>query len=303
VIDIPEVIRRQAVAVGADDWLANLDNVVAELASSWNITVGTTFPNATEAYVAEAVTDSGELLVLKIHIPREGGFAQSEITALRIADGDGCALLVDHDVTLGALLLERLGPSLHDLALPIDRRHEILCGVAKRMWRPAPDCGLPNGRQKVRAQMESIRSTWEELNHPAANEQLTTRSSAARGALPPTTTKEPSSFTEIFTNGTPFRPRIDSSWSILTVEWPKPSLIWVSLCEKTLSNSLKTIPRIVHDSFPRVAVSIWKRFGNGERYNGFGTVFCVARMIYNLPGDKCSMLPKYALNEILDRLH
>lgn len=171
-IDIPEVMRRQAVAVGADDWLANLDNVVAELASSWNITVGTTFPNATEAYVAEAVRDSGELLVLKIHIPREGGFAQSEITTLRIADGDGCALLVDHDVTLGALLLERLGPSLHDLALPIDRRHEILCGVAKRMWRPAPDCGLPNGRQKVRAQMESIRSTWEELNHPCSERAI-----------------------------------------------------------------------------------------------------------------------------------
>jgi len=146
VIEIPEVVRHQAVNVGADDWLANLNDIVAELATSWSIIVGATFPDATEAYVAEAVRDDGELLVLKIHIPREGGFAQSEITTLRLANGDSCVLLVDYDVTLGALLLERLGPSLRDLALPIDRRHEILCCVAERMWRPAPDCGLPNGR-------------------------------------------------------------------------------------------------------------------------------------------------------------
>jgi len=168
VIDIPEVVRRQAVAVGADDWLANLGDVVADLASRWNLTVGTTFPDATEAYVAEAVRDDGELLVLKIHIPREGGFAQSEVTTLNLANGDGCVRLVDCDVTLGALLLERLGPSLRDLALPIDLRHEILCGVAERMWRPAPDCGLSNGRQKAMAQMESIRSLWEELDHPCS---------------------------------------------------------------------------------------------------------------------------------------
>jgi streptomycin 6-kinase len=167
-IDIPDVVRDQAVAVGADDWLANLSDIVAELATSWNITVGTTFPDATEAYVAEALRDDGELLVLKIHIPREGVFAQSEITTLKLANGDGCVLLVDYDVALGALLLERLGPSLHDLALPIDRRHEILCGVAERMWRPAPDCALPNGRQKATAQMESIRTLWEELDHPCS---------------------------------------------------------------------------------------------------------------------------------------
>ncbi|HUZ40168.1 MAG TPA: hypothetical protein VMU68_02085, partial [Acidimicrobiales bacterium] len=88
--EIPEVVRHQAVNVGADDWLASLSDIVSQLSTSWNITVGTTYPDATEAYVAEAVRDNGELFVLKIHIPREGGFAQSEITTLRIANGDGC---------------------------------------------------------------------------------------------------------------------------------------------------------------------------------------------------------------------
>ena len=104
VFEIPVVIRHQAVKVGADDWLASLSDIVSELATRWNISVGTTFPDSAEAYVAEAFRDDGELLVLKIRIPREGGFAQSEITTLRLANGDGCALLVDHDVTLGALL-------------------------------------------------------------------------------------------------------------------------------------------------------------------------------------------------------
>jgi hypothetical protein len=62
VIEIPEVVRHQAVNVGADDWLANLNDIVAELATSWNITVEATFPDATEAYVAEAVKGDGELL-------------------------------------------------------------------------------------------------------------------------------------------------------------------------------------------------------------------------------------------------
>ena len=78
VIEIPEIVRHQAVNVGADDWLASLSDIVSELATGWNITVGTTFPDATEAYVAQAVRDDGELLVLKIHIPREGGFVLHE---------------------------------------------------------------------------------------------------------------------------------------------------------------------------------------------------------------------------------
>ena len=142
VIEIPGVVRRKAFNVGAGDWLENLDDVVAELATRWNITVGATFPDATEAFVAEAMRNNGESLVLKIHIPREGDFAQSEITTLQLANGDGCVPLLEHDVKFGALLLERLGPSLHDLDLPIERRHEILCGVAERMWRPVPECGL-----------------------------------------------------------------------------------------------------------------------------------------------------------------
>jgi len=43
--------------LGAHDWLASLSDIVSELATRWNIIIGTTFPDATEAYVPEAVRD------------------------------------------------------------------------------------------------------------------------------------------------------------------------------------------------------------------------------------------------------
>ena len=68
----------------------------------------------------------------------------------------------------GALLLERLGRSLHELALPIGRRHEILCSMASRVWCRAPDCGLPTGAMKGRWLVEFITATWEDLGRPSS---------------------------------------------------------------------------------------------------------------------------------------
>ncbi len=96
----------------------------------------------------EATFDDGEPAVLKLLVPRDGNAASNEITVLRLADGAGCVRLLRHDAARSALLLERLGRSLYELALPIGLRQEILCSVAQRVWRPAPDCGLPTGAQK-----------------------------------------------------------------------------------------------------------------------------------------------------------
>jgi streptomycin 6-kinase len=106
--------------------------------------------------------------VLKVVIPRDTDAARNEITALRLADGDGCAQLLRADAGLGALLVERLGASLYDLALPIEQRHEILCATASRIWRPAQGCGLPTGAEKGRWLVEFITATWADLDHPCS---------------------------------------------------------------------------------------------------------------------------------------
>jgi streptomycin 6-kinase len=168
VIQVPEVVRQKAFAVGADVWLDDLPLLVATLEQEWGIAVGAAYSDSTEAFVAEAICEDGTPAVLKLLVPRSGDAAENEIKVLRLTDGDGCVRLLRDEAARGALLLERLGRSLYQLGLPIRRRHEILCATATRVWRPAPDCGLPTGAAKGRWLADFITATWKELDHPCS---------------------------------------------------------------------------------------------------------------------------------------
>lgn len=165
-IDVDAVVRNKALAAGASSWLDELSALVADIERDWSLVVGRQIPGGTEAFVAEARLDDGSAAVLKLLIPRGGDAGQNEIAALRLADGDGCARLLRDDVSRDALLLERLGRPLHELALPLRRRHEILCAAAGRVWRPAPGCGLPTGADKGRWLAGFIESMWVALDRP-----------------------------------------------------------------------------------------------------------------------------------------
>ena len=167
-IAVPAVVRNKAHAVGATAWLDALPSLVAALEAEWSLRVGHPFGDATEAFVAPAVLADGTQAVLKLLVPRSSDVARHEITVLRLADGAGCAGLLRADEGRGALLLERLGRSLHELALPIGRRHEILCQAAERVWRSAPDCGLPTGATKGRWLIAFITRVWESLDRPCS---------------------------------------------------------------------------------------------------------------------------------------
>jgi streptomycin 6-kinase len=168
VLEVPALVRNKAVATGAEHWLETLPALVSGLERDWSITVGRIFADASEALVAEVKRADGTPAVLKAILPWDGDAARNEITVLRLADGDGCARMLRSDEARGALLLERLGPSLHDLALPIGERHEILWSTAARVWRPAPDCGLPTGADKGRYLIDFVTTTWAELDHPCS---------------------------------------------------------------------------------------------------------------------------------------
>ena len=166
VLAVPETVRRKAELAGAGDWLERLPALIADLERDWSISVGQPFTDSTEAFVAEAVTAAGAPVVLKLVIPRAGNLAAHEITALRLADGHGCARLLHGEIARGALLLERLGRPMHEFRLPLRRRHEILCDLAVQIWRPAPSSGLPTGAEKGRWLCEFIVEKWEALAHP-----------------------------------------------------------------------------------------------------------------------------------------
>jgi streptomycin 6-kinase len=172
VIQVPDVVRQKALAVGADAWLDDLPLLVAELEQEWGIAVGAAYGDSTEAYVAKANCEDGTPAVLKLLVPRSSDAAGNEITVLRLTDGEGCARLLRDDVVRGALLLERLGRPLYQVGVALCRRHEILCSTARRVWRPAPDCALPTGAEKGRWLADFITSAWEELDHPCSERAI-----------------------------------------------------------------------------------------------------------------------------------
>jgi streptomycin 6-kinase len=165
-IAVPDMVRRKALAAGAGRWLAELPALVADLEREWSITVGRAYSGGTEAFVAEATLDDGTPAVLKLSVPRPDDVARNEIIALRLAGGEGCVELLRADESREALLLERLGTPMAQLSLPIERRHEILCAVASRMWRPALGCGLPTGADRGRWLIAYVTAAWEQLDRP-----------------------------------------------------------------------------------------------------------------------------------------
>jgi streptomycin 6-kinase len=166
-VELPEVVRNRALAEGHADWVDDLIDIVRTLERDWSIQVGRTYNEGTEAFVADATMADGTPAVLKVLVPRrDGGFDDHESTVLRLADGDGCPLLYRDDPARGALLMERLGPSMFALGLPYEQRRPLLCDAASTIWRPAGDVDLPTGAEKAAWLSEFIAATWSELDEP-----------------------------------------------------------------------------------------------------------------------------------------
>jgi streptomycin 6-kinase len=179
-VAIPPVVREKALAVGAGGWLDALPELIRSIEADWQIMVGRPYRDATEALVAEATCSDGTPAVLKLIVPRDNDAAAHEATVLRLAAGEGCPRLLREHVARGALLLERLGRSLYELRLPTPARHEILVSAAARVWRRAPDSGLPTGAAKARWLAEFITTMWEELDRPCSERTVAHALTCAR---------------------------------------------------------------------------------------------------------------------------
>jgi streptomycin 6-kinase len=167
-IEVPGGGRSHALAAGAGDWLEQLPVVVASLEADWSIVVGRPYTGGSAAFVAEATRGDGAAAVLKVLMPAPGIHPSAEANVLRLVGGNGCPALYQYDADRGALLMERLGRPMFELGLPLSRRLKILCATAARIWRPAPDCGLPTGAERARRLASFIARLWEELDHPCS---------------------------------------------------------------------------------------------------------------------------------------
>jgi len=166
-LQIPESLHTHVRVAGAEAWLRDLPALVADFERAWSITVGRTLEGGHEAFVAEATMDDGTPAVLKILVPRADEL-RHEITALRLADGEGCAQLYHAAEGAGAMLIERLGRMLSELDMTLEQRLVIMCDAAARVWRPAPNSDLQTGAAKGRWLVDFIARTWEEAGRPCS---------------------------------------------------------------------------------------------------------------------------------------
>ena len=116
-------------------WLDRLPVLVAECEAAWALTAGAPFHPLSYNYVASVVRAGGAGAVLKIGVPNPE--LTTEIAALSVFDGRGCARLLAADPVRGALLLERLRPGALLRTLPDDgEATRIAARLMRQLRRP-----------------------------------------------------------------------------------------------------------------------------------------------------------------------
>jgi len=169
-IQLPDKVLRNIAARGeiGASWLEALPTLLDRLQVEWSIKVGRLFPNATEAFVSEAVTADGQPVALKVPV---AGLAKAdrEQNLLRTRAGRGYVRLLRQDAHSGAMLLERLGPQLASLGLPIEEQIRIICRTLQQAWMPlSPGAGFPTGADKAWEMSSYISTVWPRLGRPCS---------------------------------------------------------------------------------------------------------------------------------------
>jgi streptomycin 6-kinase len=169
------VARLRSLGEVGERWLNALPQLVAELESVWRLRVEAPLPGASAAFVANAVMDDGRPAVLKVFLPVGAHGAASfhdELRALLAGGGDPYVEVYEHDVERGAMVLERLGRSLHSLGLTVPQQLDVIGQTLPRAWgRPIP-AGLVHGGRKAAWLGEYIERTWADLSEPCAGRTI-----------------------------------------------------------------------------------------------------------------------------------
>jgi streptomycin 6-kinase len=171
VIELPDLVRQRVESSGAEAqrWLADLPDLVDSLAARWDLALGGAMAGGTGAYVVAATRGDGRACVLKISLPLDwdgDAFAQS-VLVHELAAGRGCVELLEHDVAAKAMLLEQLGPNLHDLDRSVPEVLDTVAATLHEFWRPIPmECGLPTGAAKAAWLAGYVVEAWEALGQP-----------------------------------------------------------------------------------------------------------------------------------------
>ena len=175
-LDVPALVRQRARANGdaGARWLRELPDVLAALCAQWGLRLGRPFRGGTAGYVVAARDSAGRDVVVKVAMPLDdeevAGYRRS-VMVHRLAEGRGCARLLAHDDTASAMLMERLGPNLDELGMPLPQLLETVAVTLRSFWQPiGADVDLPTAVDKAAWLAETIVATWEQLGRPCQRE-------------------------------------------------------------------------------------------------------------------------------------
>ena len=91
-----------------EEWIANLPTTIDALAKHWNLSHLTPIDNKTFNYVAKAITNTNQPVVLKISCDEKS--ITKEIQALKYFNGDGSIQFIDYHSRYHASLLQQAIP-------------------------------------------------------------------------------------------------------------------------------------------------------------------------------------------------
>jgi len=129
-----------------EKFLAVLPFLIQETSQRWRLTDVQPVPNLSYNFVAFAKqkpssTGRGQGegdVILKVGVPNRE--LTSEISALKLFNGDGACQLLESDVERGLLLLERLKPRIMLAELEDDDERTIIAAeVMQKIWRTPPN--------------------------------------------------------------------------------------------------------------------------------------------------------------------
>ena len=120
----------------------------------------------TAAVVLAARTAQGREAVLKLPPPGADP-THSEARTLLAGAGRGYVELLADDPASGAMLLERLGPQLFELGLPLDDQLVAICETLRLAWTASPGAEpFMDGRERAASLGAIIAAEWEALRRP-----------------------------------------------------------------------------------------------------------------------------------------
>jgi streptomycin 6-kinase len=133
-----QVIRHCAKTPERSAWLAALPETICSVQERWDLSLGNPFDHeyVSCAWVAPATRRDGTRTVLKIGMPHMEG--EQEIDGLQFWNGEGCVHLLEWDVDLNAMLLERCEPGTPLFTIPEKDQDVVIATMLKRLWRTPP---------------------------------------------------------------------------------------------------------------------------------------------------------------------